>query len=200
MIKNSRAGKKVSKSLSFFKFIPLTPNQLTLLAIIFAFISFISFRDYPAVSFSIMIFAFLLDAIDGPVARAKGMVSDKGAFIDGVSDRIVEFLLILLLLIHFSTSVNLLISFILILFFGTCMTSFVKAYADHQDIITRKKALQMPGILERTERSVLLLIIFGLFLFGFPEYGLLFVYAGVLLSLITFIQRVYWTLSQKSFK
>ena len=95
--------------------------------------------------------AIFLDMVDGWVARAKKMESKKGAFLDGISDRIVEFFLLLSLLLlalpdmpESLFSLPSLYSIISILFFGTCMTSFVKAYADHKQVVSHEKSESMP--------------------------------------------------------
>ena len=108
----------------------------------------------------------MFDAIDGAVAREKNLVSKKGAFLDGISDRLVEFFLILALF-KFTTDSTTQLLLLAILFFGTVMTAFVKAYAEHSQIIKHNEALCMPGILERTERSILLLLALMFFVFGY---------------------------------
>ena len=84
-----------------------------------------------------------------------------------------------------------------ILFFGTGMTSFVKAYAEHKGILTHEQAEKMPGILERTERSILLLVAFVLLIFGYPQYGIYVLYAVAALSFVTFLQRFFGALYKK---
>ena len=77
-----------------------------------------------------------------------------------------------------------------VIFLGTCMPSFVRAYADHKGVVSQDKALAMGGILERSER--LILIIIGLA--GGMLYSMeVFVYSLILasaLSLVTIIQRI----------
>ena len=54
------------------------------------------------------------------------------------------------------------------------------------------EALCMPGILERTERSLLLLLGFILFVFGYYDLFLADLYLVAILSVITFLHRVYY--------
>ncbi|MFH7865170.1 MAG: CDP-alcohol phosphatidyltransferase family protein, partial [Candidatus Aenigmatarchaeota archaeon] len=81
--------------------------------------------------------------------------------------------------------------------FGTFMTSFVKVYAHHHGLITYKNALKLPGILERAERSILLIIALGFYIFSNSyiqtKYILIII---AFLSLLTFIQRFYLILKK----
>ncbi|MEW6035833.1 MAG: hypothetical protein AB1529_04430, partial [Candidatus Micrarchaeota archaeon] len=78
----------------------------------------------------------------------------------------------------------------LLIFLGTCMPSFIRAYADHKGAVSRGKALALGGIFERSERLLIILIGLGAGLAVSMEY---FVYAVVLaiaLSAITILQRL----------
>jgi len=77
-----------------------------------------------------------------------------------------------------------------VIFLGTCMPSFIRAYADHKEVLTTKEALALGGICERGERLVILIIglVAGISLS--MEY---FVYSLALVcifSLVTIIQRM----------
>ena len=125
--------------------------------------------------------------MDGAIARAKNLTSKEGAFLDGVSDRLVEFFLILALLKFAVGEYQLLL--VTILFFGTAMTSFVKAYAEHSQVLSHEEAVKMPGILERAERSILLLAALILFTFQMFDIFAIAIYATAILSVLTFLQR-----------
>ena len=79
-----------------------------------------------------------IDMVDGAVARATGKVSAKGSFLDGVVDRYVELLLCLGLLLYlgrfefFGLPSE---AWFVLLIFGSIMTSFVRAYADHRGVV-----------------------------------------------------------------
>ena len=193
MLKNLSVFRGISEQLGkIFSFIPLDPNSLTLTSVFLAILGYLAYAptlEAKITSFFLFIIAFFLDAIDGAVARAKKMTSKEGAFLDGISDRVVEFFLLLTILQFFSFNEWIQTVIISILFFGTCMTSFVKAYAEHKGMLKHEEAERMPGILERTERSLLLLTAFGLLIFGYAQYGIYVLYATAALSLITFVQR-----------
>ena len=78
---------------------------------------------------------------------------------------------------------------IAILFFGACMTAFVKAYAAYQGVLTKEEADRMPGMLERGERGALLMLFVFLVLYGFAYAWALFAIIA-LLSALTFLQRL----------
>lgn len=206
MMKNTKIGNKISSLIgNLFSCIPFNPNFITFFSIIFAFIGFLIYEFDQKASFIMFIFfilAFFLDALDGAIAKIKKLVTKEGAFLDGISDRIVEFLLILTFFkIIYNTQGYifqedwLLLSSIL--FFGTFMTSFVKVYAHHHGLITYKNALKLPGILERAERSILLIIALGFYIFSNSyiqtKYILIII---AFLSLLTFIQRFYLILKK----
>jgi len=182
------------KILSVFSFIPIHPNNITLLSILLSIIGLIVFQYNPLYSIILFAFAFFIDAIDGVVARAKNLVSNKGAFLDGISDRIVEFFLILIFIIYFHNDLTILLLSVFILFFGTTMTSFVKAYCEHKKIMKNEDATKMKGLFERAER-VILLFISLISMVYFQEYLIYLLTSGAILSIVTFGQRVYIVMS-----
>ncbi|MFA5411923.1 MAG: CDP-alcohol phosphatidyltransferase family protein [Candidatus Micrarchaeia archaeon] len=193
MLKSGGMSKGVSSSLGkYLGWVPLSPNQITVLAVLAALVgSALFYLGNYWYGFGAFVLAFVLDAVDGAVARARGETSKLGGFLDGVSDRLVEFFLLLSLLFvplgmpYAPDSVWIM----LVLFFGTCMTAFVKAYANYQGVLTKEEADKMPGILERGERGVLLMVFVLALLLGIGYAWVLF--AGIaLLSILTFMQRV----------
>ena len=191
MLKSTKTAEKASGALGkLFAFVQLDPNSLTLTSVFLAILGYLT-------SFLLFLIAFFLDAIDGAVARAQNKTSKEGAFLDGISDRIVEFFLLLTILQIFEFNGWMQTVVVSILFFGTGMTSFVKAYAEHKGILTHEQAEKMPGILERTERSILLLVAFVLLIFGYPQYGIYVLYAVAALSFVTFLQRFFGALYKK---
>ena len=197
MIKNTPIAKSFSESIGkFFGWVPLHPNTITLLAVLFSIAGFILFLySLVSIGFIFFLLAFFLDAVDGAVARAKNLSSKKGAFLDGISDRLVEFLLVLALFVSTTDNTSQLL-LIAILFFGTCMTSFVKAYAEHSGLLDNETAKKMPGLLERAERSVLLLLTLILIVLSLESWVLYLLALIALLSFLTFMQRVVLTSSQ----
>ena len=144
----------------FFSRIPLTPNQWTVLSIVPAIFGFISLAYWHRLDYALVLFATsaLIDGIDGGVARVTGSVTALGAYLDGMFDRIVEGLLLFGLMLY-GLPDYLMPAFFwiaLLLFAGTGMTSYARAYADHRKAVTDEKKLRkMGGILERPERLVI---------------------------------------------
>ena len=192
---------KVSKKISYhtgrlFSKVPISPVGWTLLSIVPAVIGtyFLSQQNLAA-GFILFVIAGLMDLIDGAVARHTGKVTRIGAFLDGVTDRFVEFLMILGLYLygipalHISGELWLLI----LLSAGTFMTSFVRAYADHKKVIFKEELWLMGGILERPER---LIVIYASMLAGLynPLYMTSAIAFGAILAVVTVFQRIQFVL------
>lgn len=186
---------------SVLSVIPLSPNQWTLLSLIIAIIAGISIAFFNSLPLGIVLFAIaaIMDLVDGAVARARGEVSPLGGFLDGVVDRFVEavFLFSMMFVPLPTILINPIIWLSSLVFLGTCMPSFIRAYADHKGVLKREEALALGGIFERSER--LGLVVIGL-LAGIFCGMQFFVYAIILasvLSLITIIQRLFAVLGKK---
>lgn len=193
MIKSAGLSNNISSLLGrIFTFLPFHPNTITVFSVFFAVAGFVFsyFGSFHHAFFSFVL-AFFFDVLDGAVARIKKLATKKGAFLDGVSDRIVEFFLILSLM-FFTIPAILFPSWlwlVSILFFGSCMTSFVKAYAHHKEILTKEEAEKLGGFLERGERGVLLLLSFLLIILDYSSYAALLLIIVSLLSFATFAYR-----------
>ncbi len=201
MLKSTGFAKSISKFLgNLFALLPLHPNSITILSVIMAILGYIVWLPHLETkldSILLFAFAFFFDAIDGAVARAKKLESRQGAFLDGIADRAVEFFLILTLFKIYAFNIEMAVLFFSILFFGTAMTSFVKAYSEHQGVLKHSEAMAMPGIFERTERTIALLAIFifanaGSFAIVRP-----LTYLTVGLSILTFAERFWYVYTKK---
>ncbi len=175
------------------------PNHLTILSLALAIFGYIISFSMPWLSFVLFAFALMLDALDGWYARQLGMQTVIGAFLDGIIDRIVE-LSILLAIWPYSTPTlwiekNLLI--VINLFFGTCLTSFIKSYAISKNAlpisIIKKGDKAIPCILPRWARALMYLFAYAL-LFINPFFTSVFLLLSALLSFITCLQEVIFVL------
>lgn len=174
-----------------FSSLPFTPTQITLSSVLFAAIGFLfASVSLPYHALGFFVLAGIVDAIDGAVARAKKMVSAQGAYIDGITDRLVEFLFILSFFFFPLPSVLIPASLTLIifLFFGSSMSSFATAYAEHRHVADGKKIAAQPGILPRAERLIILFAAFAL-VPSFPYLSSVLLLIGAALGVITFFQR-----------
>lgn len=170
--------------------IPVSPNTLTLSSIILSVLAagyIISDNFLYGILFTAT--AFFLDGVDGIVARAKGKVTKFGAFFDGISDRIVEFFILTsMVFITWQDVFVTQVSILMIIGFGTFLTSFTKAYADHRETIKKSDTDKMSCILERTERVILILLALILYTYNISLSQYL-LYITAILSFVSFIQR-----------
>jgi phosphatidylglycerophosphate synthase len=197
MLKASGASGTASVKLGMvFSKIPFSPNTWTVLALLPAFLGFISLL-YGELIIGALLFIVsgLVDAIDGAVARVTGAVSNLGAFLDGIIDRYVELLLYLGLLFYITNiyAPELLVPhvyWVVLLVSGALMPTFVRAYADHRGVVTEKEDLdRMGGMIERAER--LGLIFAGMILGYFNTAFLIYLIAATaVLSHLTAVQRI----------
>jgi phosphatidylglycerophosphate synthase len=196
MLKQDRNAKSVQSSIGkALAIIPLTPNQWTVLSLFVAIAAGIMIAFSGNLVFGLALFALagMMDLIDGAVARARGEVSALGGFIDGVVDRFVEAVFLFSFMFVPLPSVlgiDAKIWLASLVFLGTCMPSFIRAYADHKGVLKREEALALGGIFERSERIGLLVL--GLaagifFSMGFFVYSIILASA---LSLVTIVQRL----------
>jgi len=174
--------------------IPLSPNHWTILSVLIALCGGIVIALTGNLIAGIILFALsaVFDAVDGAVARARKQTSKYGGFLDGIADRFVE--AIFLFSFMFVTLPDFIVQAKIwlagVIFLGTCMPSFIRAYADHKEVLTNKEALALGGICERSERLVILIIglVAGISLS--MEY---FVYSLAIIcvfSVVTIVQRM----------
>jgi archaetidylinositol phosphate synthase len=196
MLKQAKAAlgmqERIGRALAI---IPLSPNQWTILSLIVAMIAGLVVALFSNLPLGLSLFALagLMDLVDGAVARARNEASAFGGFLDGVCDRFVEaaflfsFMFVPLPSVFGIDSKIWLASLV---FLGTCMPSFIRAYADYKGVIKREDADALGGVFERGERIGMLVL--GLAA-GIALSMQWFVYAlalGSALSLITIIQRL----------
>ncbi|MDO8340266.1 MAG: CDP-alcohol phosphatidyltransferase family protein [Candidatus Burarchaeum sp.] len=198
MLKSSFAEFAESISIKIgiaFSHIPLSPNAWTVISVVPAIFGFAMLVQREILG-AIALFALsaIMDAIDGGVARVTGRVTNLGAYLDGIADRLVEALLLFGLLFY-GVQDWLLPGYAwiaLVLFFGTMMTSYTRAYADHRKALVEEEVKRMPGILERAERLVLIFAgMVASVMYGpiYITYALVLV---ALLAIITVAQRIFF--------
>lgn len=184
--------KRTDELLKPFARLGLHPIAWSVLSLPFAFAGMLFLGRGDLIPGLVMFLgAGAMDVIDGAVARATSTVTLLGAYIDGVLDRYVELMLILGLVFYIGDRINLRISlFFSLLIFGSLMTSFVRAYADHRGLVRDQEALRrMGGLLERAERLILL---YACIIAGLYSIDLLMVLLTItaLLANLTVIQRI----------
>lgn len=207
MIKAKFDTERISVKLGiFFSQFGLSPNTWTILALIPAFFGFLGlYSGDIASSLLLFLISGAIDAIDGSVARVTRSVTPLGAFLDGIIDRYVEIMLYLGLLFYISNIVNaefLIPNYVWIplLISGALMPTYVRAYADHRNVINNQRDLKkMGGLIERPERLFIMYI--GMFLSIFdPNYIIYFVASLAILTNFTAIQRIWFVINYKKGK
>jgi archaetidylinositol phosphate synthase len=168
---------RLASSLDSFGF---TPNMLTLIGFICAFIAGLLF--YMRINWiftyvlapSLILLSGLMDALDGSLARL-GNASKFGGILDSSFDRLGEILIFSGIIMGNLASP----------FWGitaisfSLMVSYVRARAEVEDV-----KMESVGIAERPERMLILIISSFVWMI---EYGIILI---AILSIITFVQRI----------
>lgn len=177
-----------------FSKLGLTPNQYTLISLIFVLISFyflINFNLVLALAFFLL--ATILDFIDGAVARFTKKETKKGAYLDTICDRYVEGTILLgflfLPLTDFFLPAK---AWIFLAFFGSLMTTYSKAAAKEKELVSEELK---KGLLGRAERMILifLAILLGIFNLSWLIYPIIIL---AIFSNLTAFQRIYLSLKE----
>jgi len=120
-----------------------------------------------------------IDALDGTMARLRGEASDFGAFVDSVTDRYSELIIMGGLLAHFLINGQVLYAgLVFVATAGSVLVSYTRARAESLGFEAKV------GILTRVERYVVLI---PSIILGYPHIGLAVV---GLLANITALQRM----------
>lgn len=181
--KLDKHGERLGRLFSKF---PLSPNQWTIAAIIFAAgAAFFLTRNSFFVAAVMFAIASIMDVIDGAVARHRKQATPKGGYLDTITDRYVEFIVIAGLFFASLPSVFADARLWLILYlFGSMTTTYAKASA-----MEYLKKQVKGGVLERGERLILLFA--GILLATFSAVYLTYVIIILaVLSNITALQRI----------
>ena len=165
----------------------VTPNQITLLGVVVqAFVSYLIVVDRLAEAGFVLIAAALLDTVDGAVAKARGLTTKFGAFLDSTMDRLSDalvFLPIAWLYLAEPTAARADQQWVAALALVTLVLSFLVSYAR-----ARAEGLGFDcnvGLIERAER--LIIMILALVFNDLLPAGLALL---ALASLITLVQRM----------
>jgi CDP-diacylglycerol--glycerol-3-phosphate 3-phosphatidyltransferase len=165
----------------------VTPNQITLLGVVVqAVVSYLIVADRLAEAGFVLIAAALLDTVDGAVAKARGLTSKFGAFLDSTMDRLSDalvFLPIAWLYLAEPTAARADQQWVAALALVTLVLSFLVSYAR-----ARAEGLGFDcnvGLIERAER--LIIMILALVFNDLLPAGLALL---ALASLITLVQRM----------
>lgn len=170
----------------FLNWLGLTPITVTIIGVVGSSIAaFFIARGQVSLGGLIMLIAWPVDALDGTMARLRGEASDWGAFVDSVSDRYSELIILGALLYHFAIRdepVAAVVTFAAAA--GSVLVSYVKARAEAQSFSAKE------GLLTRAERY---LVLGPTLLFNIPLIG---VWIIAILANFTALQRIWYVRAQ----
>jgi phosphatidylglycerophosphate synthase len=181
--------------------IPLGPDSWTLLSLIFGLFGFILFIQKEIIgAIIIFLLSFILDVVDGSVAKYLKKQTFFGDYFDGVSDIVVDSLFVIGLWMaglptvtigNYSIDASWVI---LLCLLGVFLTSFTKSHAAYSNVEWRRKLDSMYGLLQRGERCALFMFSAAVFLYE-PGLASLILLATGILSIFTVIQRFHFVYS-----
>jgi len=179
-------GEKLFKKLSriivkIFWLEKINPNFLTLIGLglnfLTAYLIIVQERYFAGL---MLIIASLFDTFDGTVARLQNKVTNFGKFIDSVSDRISEGVVLSALVFYYACLFDYHnMALILVILVASFCISYIRSKAESLGIECKE------GFIQRPERVIGILLI--LFL---PQYERVLLYVLAVLSIITVLQRV----------
>jgi CDP-diacylglycerol---glycerol-3-phosphate 3-phosphatidyltransferase len=165
----------------FLNRIGLTPNSVTLIGVAGNIVAaFFIARGQITVGGAIVLIVWPIDALDGSMARLRGEASDWGAFVDSVSDRYSELIILGALLYHFAMTNQQIAEVVTFgAAAGSILVSYVKARAEAQSFSAKE------GLLTRAERYF---VLGPSLLFNIPVIG---VWIIAILANFTALQRIW---------
>jgi CDP-diacylglycerol--glycerol-3-phosphate 3-phosphatidyltransferase len=166
--------------------IGLTPNAVTLFGVAFsAGVAVLLALGHITWGGILMVLAAPMDALDGSMARLSGKVSNFGAFLDSVTDRYSEMIIMAGLLVYFIGQSN--TTAIYLIFaaaVGSILVSYTKARAESLGYNAKV------GILTRVERVIVLDVCL---IFNIPIVAL---WILAILANFTALQRIFFVWKQ----
>jgi CDP-diacylglycerol--glycerol-3-phosphate 3-phosphatidyltransferase len=128
----------------------------------------------------VILFMGPIDALDGTMARLRGEPTDFGAFVDSVTDRYSELVILFGLLVYYLQAQNTLACVLIYLAAaGSVLVSYIRARAQSLGMDTKV------GLFTRVERF---LVLAPCLIFNIPIVAL---WATAILANITAVQRIY---------
>jgi len=174
--------KNVLDSISGFLLkVGLTPNSVTILGVVLSTgVAVLIGFGYIRWAGLLIIVAAPMDALDGSMARLKGISSPFGAFLDSVTDRYSEMIILGGLLVYYLQRGNAFLPCLLVFIsaVGSIMVSYTKARAESLGFSAKV------GILTRVER---VLVLAPCLIFNIPMIAL---WILAVLGNFTAIQRI----------
>ncbi len=176
----------VTPIVTFLNKIGVTPNVVTIIGLLGNVAAAVLIAmGYIPIGGLVALLAGACDGLDGSLARLRNEVSPWGAFVDSVTDRYSELIILLGLLVYYeSTGDGKMMILVYVAAIGTVLVSYVKARAEGLGYTAKI------GILSRMERY---LVLIPSLIFNIPW---LAVWIFAIFANITAIQRIYAVRSQ----
>ena len=131
--------------------VPFSPNTVTLTGFVATIVSCLVLSFSLEIGGILILLSGFFDVMDGAVARAKGMATSYGAFLDSVLDRYADAAMLLAIFWHMvsqQSTVGMILSLVSLV--GSFLISYARARAEGLGVSCNL------GIMERPERIVLL--------------------------------------------
>ena len=185
-------NRKVFENLSvrvgqMFSSLPLSANHWTVLSLLFVMVTFYFLVSGNfLLSAALLAFTSFIDVIDGAVARVSKKASIFGAYLDAVTDRVIEFVTILgLFFITYPEFILPTNVWLATLMFSCLMITFNKAAAFEKGLV--RKELK-GGMLEHPDRMLFFIAIVLVSAFSL-EYASFLIAIMTILTITTAVQR-----------
>jgi CDP-diacylglycerol--glycerol-3-phosphate 3-phosphatidyltransferase len=170
----------------FFLKTGIHPNNITILGLVGNFIGAgLLAMGYITIGGIVVLVCGPLDALDGAMARLRGDSNKFGAFVDSVTDRYSELIILGGLLVYFLLRNDILNSgMVFLAAAGSVLVSYVKARAEALDFTAKV------GILTRVERYLVLAPLLVL------NYPIIAIWIIAILANFTALQRIWFVRKQ----
>jgi archaetidylinositol phosphate synthase len=172
---------------TLFSKLQLSANQWTMLSLMLIAVTFyfLVTGDF-LVSAILLAFTSFIDVIDGAVARATKKTTIFGAYLDTMSDRVIEFVTILgLFMIGYPDFILPINVWLATLLFSCVMITYAKAAASEKGLV--KNELK-GGILEHPDRMLFFIAIVLVSIYSL-EYASFLIAVMTILTITTAAQR-----------
>lgn len=172
--------------------LPISPNAWTVISVIPAVVGvWLAINNNPLGAFIAFAVSGFMDGIDGSVARYRNTASHLGAFVDGVVDRFVDFMVVIsFLFIGLPDFIFPVSIWVAIAAYWALMPTFIVAYANHRQAVDDPKEKVVWRILHRVEMYALWMLAFLVAAFNRDIAMYIFVFTTVM-SVVTAFQSFF---------
>jgi len=173
------------------RYLPFSAIVYTIFSLLVAIAAvFYAYEQAYILTIFLFLFANFLDIADGAVARAQNKASHLGAFLDGTTDRFIDFAMIYS---YFFFPIELpfldIGQIIAIISFVVIMPTFIVAYANHRRAVDDDNETLIWRLMNRAEMSIVMLAALVVSLFS-PKWSGYILVGLIVLASLTIIQTI----------